>query len=78
MQFLKGIFTDKDGSPSTKRVILFLFVVTFLIVVFVNLLAGRSLSSTLSDQLFYLVIYALAAVFGENITAIFKKNEQKQ
>jgi len=73
MSFIKGILTDKDGVPSSKRVILFMFVITFLVVVFINLLAGKQLSSVLGDQLFYLVIYALSAVFGENITAIFKK-----
>lgn len=73
MNFLKAIFTDKDGSPSSKRIILFLLVSTFIVVIFVNLLMGKSLSSTLADQLFYLVIYALATVFGENITSIWNK-----
>lgn len=76
-QFIKGIFTDKDGSPSSKRIILFLLTCTFLICVFVNLFMGKSLSSTLSEQLFYLVIYALASVFGENITKMFKKEIKK-
>jgi hypothetical protein len=73
--FIKGILTDKDGSPSSKRVILFLLVITFLICVFVNLWSGKSLSSTLSEQLFYLVIYSLASVFGEGITSLFKKDK---
>jgi hypothetical protein len=75
-KFLKGIFEDKDGSPSSKRIILFLFVVVFVFICIVNLFTGKSLSQTLTEQLFYLVIYTLAAVFGENITDLFKKKNQ--
>jgi hypothetical protein len=71
--FIKGILTGVDGGLSSKRVIMFAFVATFLIICFVNLFKGKTLSATLSDQLFYLVIYSLAAVFGEQITAIFNK-----
>lgn len=71
--FFKGILSDKDGNPSSKRVILFLLISVFITVVLVNLWMGKQLSSTLGEQLFYLVIYALAAVFGEQVTGIFKK-----
>ncbi len=71
--FIKGILSGTDGGLSSKRVIMFLLVIVFIIVCFVNLFQGKALSSTLSDQLFYLVIYSLAAVFGEQITSIFNK-----
>lgn len=73
INFIKSILTGVDGGLSSKRVIMFAFVTTFLIICFVNLFKGNSLSATLSDQLFYLVIYSLAAVFGEQITNIFNK-----
>lgn len=71
-EFVRGILTDKDGSPSSKRVILFLLIAVFVTCVFVNLFMGKSLSQTLAEQLFYLVIYALATIFGENITDLFR------
>lgn len=75
MEFLKGIFSDKNGNPSSKRVILFLLIAVFITVVLVNLWMGKALSQTLGEQLFYLVIYALASVFGEQVTGIFKKED---
>jgi hypothetical protein len=74
-EFIKGIFSSAPESPSSKRVVMFMFVVAFLIIVFVNLFRGKALSSVLSDQIFYLVIYSMAAVFGEQVTNIFKKSE---
>lgn len=73
--FWRLAFTDKDGNPSSKRIILALLIVAFLVVVITNLYWGKNLSQTLSEQLFYLVIYSLAAVFGENITGLWKKKE---
>ena len=75
-KFLAGVFTDKDGSPSSKRIVLFILLLTFIGCVLVNLIQGKMLSQVLSDQLFYLLIYALAAVFGENVTSLFKKKPQ--
>lgn len=71
--FIRSLFSDKDGSVSSKRAVMFTLVLTFLIIVFVNLITGKSIKDVLQDQLFYLVIYSLASVFGENITQIFKK-----
>lgn len=75
MKFLKGIFTDNDGSPSSKRVILFLLIGTFLTVVLTNLWMGKELSGVLAEQLFYLIIYTLSTVFGEKVTGIFGKRK---
>ena len=76
-EIIKSVFSGSPDSLSSKRVIMFMLVLTFLIVVFVNLFNGKSLSTTLSEQLFYLVIYSLAAVFGEQITDAFKKKSDK-
>lgn len=72
-EFIKSLFSDVNGSISSKRTILFALLLTFLLVCIMNLFYGKSLSATLHDQLFYLIIYALAAVFGEPaINAVMK------
>ncbi len=78
IKFWRGVFTDKDGNPSSKRIILFTLILVFVAVVFINLLMGKNLDSVLKEQLFYLVIYTLATVFGENVTGIFKKKTPGQ
>jgi uncharacterized membrane protein len=74
-QFIKGVFTDVDGSPSSKRVIMFALTIFFIAIALVNLFTGKSLSDTLQNQLFYLICWIYSAVFGEKITAIFKKDK---
>lgn len=64
-EFIKSLFTGVNGTISTKRATLFALLFTFLTVCFVNLFYGKILFATLQEQLFYLIIYALAAVFGE-------------
>lgn len=64
-EFIKSLFTGVNGSISTKRFTLFALLFTFLTVCFVNLFYGKMLFATIQEQLFYLIIYALAAVFGE-------------
>jgi hypothetical protein len=76
-QFIKGVLTDSDGKPSAKRVSLFLFVFTFITIDFLNLLMGKNLDETLKNQLFYLLVYVISTVFGENITGLFKKPDPK-
>lgn len=75
MNFIKGIFTDKDGSPSSKRIVLFLFVLAFIFICMVNLFTGKALNTVLTEQFYYLVVYSLSLVFGENITNLFKKKD---
>jgi hypothetical protein len=75
--FIKGILTDKDGSLSSKRLIMFLLTLAFLIVSFINLWTGKNLDETLKNQLFYLLVYVISTVFGENITGLFKKPDPK-
>jgi hypothetical protein len=72
-EFLSGIFTDKDGSFSSKRTVLFIFTLLFVAVSVINVCTGKNLDATLKDQLFYLLVYVISVVFGENITGLFKK-----
>lgn len=72
-QFIRSLFSDTNGSVSSKRTVMFALIVTFIIVIFVNLFTGRKITEVLQDQLFYLVIYSLAAIFGEQIADVFKK-----
>lgn len=76
--FIKGIFTDKDGQFSSKRVFLMLMTVLFVFISVFNLFTGKNLDETLKNQLFYLIVYALSVVFGENVTGAFKKPEPPQ
>lgn len=72
-EFIKSLFSDKDGSISSKRTVMFMLVIAFVFIVMVNLFSGKKPAEVLIDQLFYLVIYSLASVFGEQIADIFKK-----
>jgi hypothetical protein len=72
-EFIKSLFSDKDGSISSKRFVMFTLVLSFVVIIFVNLFTGKSLKDTLEDQLFYLVIYVLISIFGENMAEIFQK-----
>lgn len=73
----KGIFLDKDGSYSSKRIVMFILTALFAVVTAVNLFTGKNLDATLKDQLFYLIVYIFSLVFGENVTNIFKKPTDK-
>lgn len=75
--FIKGIFMDKDGSFSSKRVVLFIFTFLFVGVSIYNIVTGKNLDETLKNQLFYLLVYVISVVFGENVTGLFKKPDPK-
>jgi hypothetical protein len=75
--FLKSLFSDKDGSVSSKRLIMFALTALFMIVTIVNIWTGKNLDETLKNQLFYLLVYVISVVFGENITGVFKKPDPK-
>ena len=77
-EFIKSLFSDKDGSISSKRFVMFLLVLSYVTIIFVNLFTGKSLKDTIEEQLFYLIIYVLATVFGEGIAEIFKKKPPVQ
>ncbi len=70
-EFIKGILTDTDGIPSSKRVVMFLLTFLFIGVSIANMLYGKDLESTLKDQLFYLLCWMFSVVFGEKIAKIW-------
>lgn len=76
-EFIKDLFSDKDGSASSKRLVLFILTFLFVGVSIYNIGTGKNLDETLKNQLFYLLVYVISVVFGENITAAFKKQDPK-
>jgi hypothetical protein len=70
-QFIKGILTDSDGNPSSKRVVMFLLTFLFIGISIANVAAGKDLESTLKSQLFYLLCWMFSVVFGEKVVNIF-------
>jgi len=71
--FFSSLFADKDGSISSKRMVFFSLVFTFLFVIYVNLFTGKNIDPSLFSSLVALIWATLASVFGENVTDIFKK-----
>jgi hypothetical protein len=76
-QFIKGILTDSDGNPSSKRIVMFLLTFLFVGVTITNLVTGKDLESTLKTQLFYLLCWIFSVVFGEKIVNIFNVKKDK-
>lgn len=72
--FIKSLFSDKDGIVSSKRLVMFIFTLLFVVITLINIFSGKNLDETLKNQLFYLLVYCISVVFGENITTIFKKD----
>lgn len=75
--FIKSLFSDKDGSVSSKRLVMFVLTFLFIAVTIINIWTGKNLDETLKNQLFYLLVYVISVVFGENITGAFKKPDPK-
>lgn len=76
-KFIKGILTDSDGNPSSKRVVMFLLTFLFIGISITNLASGKDLEETLKSQLFYLLCWMFSVVFGEKVVNIFTKKGGK-
>lgn len=74
MKFIKGIFTDSDGNPSSKRVVMFILLFLFVGVSIYNLCTGKNLDETLKNQLFYLLCWIFSTVISEKVVNIFAGN----
>jgi hypothetical protein len=70
---MKQVITDINGSLSSKRVVMFILLAMFIVHCITNLTTGKALSSTIGDQLFYMLIWVSGTVFGEQVTNLFKK-----
>lgn len=75
--FIKGVLSEPDGTPSSKRVVMFMLTVLFIAISIINIWSGKKLDEMLGNQLFYLLCYVFAIVFGEKVVNIFKKEEPK-
>lgn len=73
----KSILMDKDGTLSSKRIVMFLLTFLFIGITIYNIRTGKNLDETLKNQLFYLLVYVISVVFGENVTGMFKKPDPK-
>lgn len=69
--FLRSVLSE-NGSPSSKRVVLFILVFLFVFLVIWNLCTGKSVSTTLSDQVYYAMLYVVSLIFGSNIVSSIK------
>lgn len=76
-QFIKGILTDSDGNPSSKRIVMFLLTFLFIGVSITNLITGKDLEDTLKNQLFYLLCWIFSTVIGEKVVNIFNPKKDK-
>lgn len=56
IDYIKGILADGKGSPSTKRVVTFLFAVLIGIAFIANLFYGYHVDKELLDSVMYVVI----------------------
>jgi uncharacterized membrane protein len=76
-EFLKGIFSE-DGTPSSKRVVMFLLTLLFVFISLVNLFTGKNLSEILQNQLFYLLCWSFSIVLGGNLIQAIKGKSDDQ
>ncbi|HET6255874.1 MAG TPA: hypothetical protein VFE32_17485 [Puia sp.] len=73
MKMLKSILTGPDGTLSSKRVILFLAMFTFIAVVLVNLYDHtRVLQADLQSQLYQFLVINISLVFGDSAIPAIK------
>lgn len=56
ISYLKGILADGKGSPSSKRVITFLFAILMGVAFISNLYFGYSVDDKMLDSVMYIVI----------------------
>jgi hypothetical protein len=56
VDYAKGILADGKGSPSSKRVITFLFALLMAVAFIANLFYGYNIDAKLLDSVMYIVI----------------------
>lgn len=67
IKFFKAMLSGSDGITSSKRVVMFIFTLLFVGLTIANFVTGKNFDETLKDQLFYLLIWCISMVFGEQI-----------
>lgn len=80
MSWFREMLSGKNGEVSSKRTVMFIFTLTFIGLTIANFVTGKNFDDTLKDQLFYLLIWIISMVFGEQLPQIFgafRKKEEK-
>lgn len=72
MKFIINMLSGERG-PSSKRSVMVWLLLLFTYVILNNLHTGKSLSPMYSEQLFELLIIAIASVFGEKIVSVLQR-----
>lgn len=67
IKFIKSMLSGADGNMSSKRVVMMIFTLLFVGLTIANFVTGKNFDETLKQQLFYLLIWCLSMVFGEQI-----------
>lgn len=70
MKFITSLFSDINGSVSSKRLVMFTLLAVFGTCILVNLFTGKNLDPTFKDQLYYAFLWVVTAIFGEQITGL--------
>lgn len=73
-KFIKGVLSETDGTPSSRRLVMFILTALFCGVSLYNLVTGKNLDETLKNQLFYLLIWIFSVVFGDKVVSALKSN----
>lgn len=72
IQFIKGVLSESDGTPSSRRVVMFLLTILFIGIVIYNIVTGKNLDETLKNQLFYLLVWIFGVVLADKIAVALK------
>lgn len=64
---------SENGSPSSKRLVLFFLLFLFIFLTLYNLFTGKSPSSVFIDQLYLMLTTSLGVVFGANVLDTIKE-----
>jgi undecaprenyl pyrophosphate phosphatase UppP len=68
LEFLKGVMSEDSGTPSAKRVVLFILIALFCMATIANLFYHKILESTLLNELYYLITTFVGAMVVEKST----------
>lgn len=69
-KFIKDTLSGEDGRPSSKRMVMFLLTFLFIGITLYDMLYGKKPDDIIQNQLFYLLCWIFATVFGEKVTGM--------
>lgn len=72
LKFIKGVLSESDGTPSSRRLVMFLLTILFISLSVYNIVTGKNLDETLKSQLFYLLCWLFAVIFGDKVVTAMK------